>query len=81
MLGLFVSTVFLLLGSTEMYCKWWREILIWYAPLSLIVIANGSIGSTYSRVSRSDLAALLGLGLIMVTVGIMLLQRSYYNRP
>lgn len=80
-LGLFVSAVFLFLGSAETYRRWLRNIFLWYAPFSFLIIASGSTGSTYGWISRGDLAALMGTALVVVTAAFMLLQRFYFKHP
>jgi hypothetical protein len=78
-LSLFVTSLVLLRVGASTYRRWLRGIFVWYVPVSVLIIAGGSTSTNPSSIARGDLAALLGTGLVIVTIGFIFIQRFVYK--
>lgn len=79
-LAFFLSMVVLSFVNYEPYKVWLKKVALWYVPLSVVLILSGSTTSSYAWPSRGDMAAVLGAGLVAITLGFVLLQRFYYKK-
>ncbi len=75
-----VSLFTLLFFSDEIFNKWLKRFVYWYAPLATIMTLSGSTGSSYAWISRADFAIFFGEILVAVTLIFALVQKFVYKK-
>lgn len=79
-LFIFLSSFSLLFFSDQIFHRWLKNIISWYAPLAFLLILSGTTGGSYVWLPRVDVAVLVGWVLVVITVLFSLIQRFYYHR-
>jgi hypothetical protein len=78
--SIFISVALLFFFSEKIFEVWLGKFMIWFFPLSLIIIAIGSVEVNYGTPTRSSLSIFMGSIMVGVTLIIALTQRFYFNR-
>lgn len=66
--ALSLSSIILFFFSQRIFEKWFKNILSWFLPLSVLLIISGTTSSAYAWFSRTDLAIISGSLLVIITI-------------
>ncbi len=75
-----LTFLILLFFSDHVFSKWFKKFIIWYAPLSVLLILTGDDGSSYTWLSKADLVNNFGVILVITTLIFTLVQKYVYKR-
>lgn len=74
------TSIFILFFFTQKIFKvWLNKFMIWFFPLSVLVIASGTTEVSFGWSTRTDLAISMGSIMVAVTLVLALIQRFYYG--
>ena len=80
-LSYFIGGLTLALFSNAIFKLWLQKIVVWFLPLSMILLASSAPGRTgMVSFNRTDYAIALGVLLIVMTLVFALIQKFYYKR-
>ena len=77
---IFVSSIFLIFFSQEVFTNWYKKIFRWYLPLGLILTFLADTNVSYTFPNKVGFATLLGSILVVVTLIFALVQKFVYKR-
>lgn len=78
-LAYLVASSILLLFSEKIFKLWLRRIVIWFLPLSVLLVWGGGNGNEYASFGATETAILMGFVLVAITTVFALMQRFYYK--
>ena len=78
-IGVTLSSMILFLSNEAVFQKWLRTIFSWFLPVCIILIISGTTGNSYAWLPRTDIAMLLGQGLVVGTLVFVLAHRFYFK--
>ena len=76
----FLGSVLLLLSKRASVKSWYVQVLSWFVPLSIILIASGNTSSSYAWLPRASLALLCGQALVVITVLFVLVHHFWLQK-
>ena len=79
LIGFSVSLTILLFFTEKIFKLWVNKFAIWFIPLSVLVIASGSVGVSYGWPTRTSFALNLGVLIVIATLIFALVQRFYFK--
>ncbi len=74
-----LTFLILLFFSDDIFRKWFKKFIIWYAPLSVLLILTGDDGTSYTWLSKADLVNNFGVILVVTTLVFALVQKFVYK--
>jgi len=74
LLGISISSLILIFYKKINFFVWTRKILVWFLPISLVMVAAGSDGAQFGTVSRTVTAQVMGTLLVIITAILITFQ-------
>lgn len=73
------SSVILLFFNDKIFGLWLKKFMIWFVPVSVVLIATGSVEVNYGWPTRASMAINLGVIMFATTLIFALVQHFYYK--
>lgn len=78
-IAFFVCSLFFYFFPEKIFKLWLRKIVIWFLPLSVILLSIWDGGNDLIFPSRTEVAIVFGIALVSITLVFALVQRFYYK--
>ena len=77
--SLTLSSIILLFFNNQIFKLWLNKFMIWFVPISLVLIAMGSVEVNYGWPTRTSMAIGMGVVMVVTTLVFALVQRFYFK--
>ncbi|MCA9360686.1 hypothetical protein H6785_01060 [Candidatus Nomurabacteria bacterium] len=78
-LSIITTSIILLFFNNQIFKLWLNKFMIWFVPISLVLIAMGSVEVNYGWPTRTSMAIGMGVVMVVTTLVFALVQRFYFK--